>query len=439
MSESSRSEGDHSSPQDEIHSQSPNSADSDSVAATTGSQEKISDAGRPKQKRSHRRRAVVGTAVASAVVLLAAAAITFVVWERVPPAPVQAVESFLESAREMDVDAAVDHIAEDDQLGLVSADGTHEGVLMFDENSPGTEWEIEETELVNHDLDQAKVDVTIAAPDGTRVRDTFDLVDEGEDDWKLEDPYTMFEIPSVWSDHIEVNGQSWQTDPEIEYPWIYFLPGVYEYYGSGLDFIETKYDAVIKLGDSSAAIGVDDNPEFTFGFRAGSHEYEALEELYELSSDTDIDEQMQPHIEAYVEQCIESQNEDRTTVCSELPVDLLLRDGLEEFDVEEDSVDRDSVEWSVSEYPTMAADFSVAQSDDNVLNFTIAEAGEVDITVSDAETPEDTYSFQCSLHMDSFGLGFDAAGDINVDPVTELPRVQSFDLLEDGVDCTDEE
>lgn len=415
---------------------SPVSAESDSAATSAPA-----DADGPAQKRP-RRRMVIAAAAASAVVLLAAVALTFVLWDRTS-APEQAVESFLEASQEMDIEAALDHVVEDDQLGQLVIDGEPRGVAMFDADSPRSDWDIEEIELLNRsyrdsDTESAEVEATITAPDGTSVHDTFELIDEGDDDWKLQDPYTEFEIPSFWNNHIEVNGQHFETDPSIEFPTVYFLPGVYEFYDRGLDFIEPSYDSVIKLGDSTATIGLDGNPDFTFGFTSGQYEHEELEELYELSDGSDAEAELQPHLESFIDECIDEQPETTVHECPKLLGDVALGDGLDQHEGDELSVDRQAAKWSVSAYPTMSATYTVGDS--TILEFTTAEMGTIDVTVPEAESPDTTYSFQCSLDVGSIAVGFTSDGEIDLGPITELPAITSFYLLEDGlVDCSAED
>ncbi|MDA1362442.1 hypothetical protein O1R50_22650 [Glycomyces luteolus] len=340
----------------------------------------------PMRPRTRRR-----LAIAIPLILVLAAAGCTARWmytDRQSNEPVEALRAFLEASRSGDVEAAL-------SLTSGAPEGTEE--LLVPE-AMSAEWEILDLGLNfwSPTSEHADVWATVKGPNDTELTTTFDLIQIGNGDWKVDDPFTTLSLEDLPVPYFDVNGftQPLETDPREGYQFA-LLPGVYQLYEQPPAFFTYEAEPLLALGDMLV--------------NADGAEVPHLRETFEGFTLTEGGEaELNERLTAYLDECMANPEGPETFGC---PF------GLQERDIDvEDFTLADDNRWEIIEYPQAAASgYRSAVYTQSELVLLTRHEGRARVTASDEATGEQVV-LECPLTTRGLYLAFGQTGDYTIGP-----------------------
>lgn len=316
---------------------------------------------------------------------------------------VHAVTDFLQAVHDKDVPAAIEHLS-DTALQEVSREP------FLTEDALSSHWSIGDINLVQFlpetHRDTAIVEASILSADGVEVSHEFSMNRAGTV-WKIENPFTRIDVPTSMLGAIDINGFAASFSSESN-PVFSFFPGVYEYFTDSPKFIETEFDAVLKLGSDHSYLSEEADGELE-QIHTGQNEFPNHILPY-LHPAEEPQEELNDHIAQMLDACIAEIDSDEGWSCwfnraaLPLPDDLNLRHDREE-----------PAEWEIKEYPKATLMMIVDDYPNEMLSLTNLTDGIVDVTapVIDSETnATHEFTYRCNLNIEGLQPTYEDDGTV---------------------------
>ncbi|WP_143015012.1 hypothetical protein [Glycomyces harbinensis] len=387
------------------------------------------------------RRPRVGRLLAIAFVLATAAATTVTAvrtadaWSQAE-APQRAVRDFLQASLDGDVEAA---------LALVTDPDQNRSLLVPE--ALDADWEIDGLSLIEpvrslgpgSNAESATVRATVRGPEDTVLSADFALVGGGGD-WKVLDPFGRVRASRALVPYFEVNGHRLELsefdDEALVLP---VLPGLYTFFSEEISVLEPAHGPLLLLGDQAVEIGSQ-----TQGAYGGTAPFEPAFKLRD-----DIEEPVQEHVEAYLEDCAARAGVEWPPEC---PF------GLAASSLDErvaysvlGTVTYADAAWTVAEHPEAVLTAPAPRFDQGPLRLTFRSEGSLETVVHVVSThgwdyygmpetveydPPAEYVFSCPLWILDLQVQITGDGGFAIAPVPEPPEDEwSIHTADPGTKC----
>lgn len=377
------------------------SSDIASPSADAAVDEAHRDVVDPSTNPGRRRRPLIVVCLVIAVLVVGISAV--VGWNRYQDrAPVRAVEAYLETVQDGDVEAALEYF--EDPPRTV-------GAHFLTPEALNSDWSVDDVSLdtlyrPSYRDDRATVSATISGPHDSSVTGQLELARiDGE--WLItEDPSRM----SVSFDQlpmIEVNGFNPGLGPSTsDFLNFFLLPGLYEYYADGVEGVEPAVRSELVLGGNveivERRVELAQLPE------------NALEtpspQIMTLSDDAT--ELLQSKLESYLDDCFADIDGEREFGC---PIGASATD-IAEIVTSDGFAEVSNLEWELVEYPQVEAYLDYDPAPVREVQLRLETEGTTGLT---AEVEGETVSLQCPLPATFIQPHFDLNGELYLGPREE--------------------
>ena len=254
-----------------------------------------------------------------------------------------------------------------------------------------SDWEIGSLELVSlnrqGDDQSATVSAEIIGPDDTSVTDEFTMTNT-DDEWVVWLPYTAVSVSADSIPYVEVNSVVPEAGESIRSSTtLHFLPGVYEFGDSALDWVDPMPGAIVLLGDQWAATEREEssNPADEASVPMSLYRH------FDISADSQ--EEVQNRVNNYLDECIV----DSVTNLG-CPVSLSTQDV--RVTVGDDSPDEFD-ESTIGDYPVVEAIYNGGSVDSSMLELANITPGEAELTIeATGDAGAETLTLDCSIGIE---------------------------------------
>lgn len=291
-----------------------------------------------------------GASVALTVIALVLVIIASVIVWRVslPPKPVQAVDEYLSALQDGEINEAL-------QLTYVNNSERENNPFIASELM-STDWEVDNLELIHEGAgtrsgsNEATVEATIAAPNGTTVTSEIELAEVG-DEWRVDNPLVHVTVDERLAPYITVNEHTLEDFGSfLGTHTLSMPPGIYSFDVEAEGIFESTSASFIGIGDEVKLLD-EDSGNFT--------KSEDEEEINHLTFNVDIhssaQDLAQQKVDELVADCYSNLTADRFASSNNCPFTYDRRELLELAGVEyEVLMSWDELTWTNYEAPEVS-------------------------------------------------------------------------------------